>query len=85
MKRQFIRQRQRILTPELKVKLCEMVATSSTVVESAERLGVSLRTVQRERKYDEDFDHQLLLALGAPPDPLKLMQAAARTHWRAAA
>lgn len=85
MERQYIRQRQRILTPELKVKLCEMVATSSTVVEAAERLGVSLRTVQRERKYDEDFDHQLLLALGAPPDPLKLMQAAARTHWRAAA
>lgn len=41
--------------------------------------------MQRERRYDEDFDHELRLALSLPPDPLKLMQAAARTHWRAAA
>jgi hypothetical protein len=85
MKRQYIRGRNRVLTPELRVKLCELVRESSTIVQAAEALGVSLRTVQRERKYDEDFDHELRLALSAPPDPLKLMQAAARTHWRAAA
>ncbi|BBO36247.1 hypothetical protein [Lacipirellula parvula] len=85
MKRQYIRGRNRVLTPELRVKLCQLVRESSTLVEAAEAIGVSLRTVQRERKYDEDFDHELLLALSAPPDPLKLMQAAARTHWRAAA
>ena len=85
MKRQYIRGRNRILTPELRVKLCQLVRESATIVEAAEAIGVSLRTVQRERKYDEDFDHELLLALSAPPDPLKLMLAAARTHWRAAA
>ena len=46
---------------------------------------MSLRTVQRERKYDQDFDHEVRLALQSPPDPLKLMEHAARTHWRAAA
>lgn len=85
MKRQYIRGRNRILTPELRVQLCQLVRESATLVEAAEALGVSLRTVQRERKYDEDFDHELRLALSLPPDPLKLMQAAARTHWRAAA
>ncbi|WP_428307071.1 hypothetical protein [Lacipirellula sp.] len=85
MKRQYIRGRNRIFTPELKVQFCQLVRTSATLVEAAEAVGVSLRTVQRERKYDEDFDHELCLALSAPPDPLKLMHAAARTHWRAAA
>ena len=85
MYRRYIRGRSRILDPELKSKLCELVAESATIEEAAETLDVSLRTVQRERKGDEDFDHELRLALQAPPDPKKLMQNAARTHWRAAA
>ena len=80
-----IRGRRRILTPALKSELCRLVAKSATIEDAADTLDVSLRTVQRERKHDEDFDHELRLSLQAEPDPKKLMQTAARTHWRAAA
>jgi hypothetical protein len=75
----------RIMTPERRAKLCELIAESHTIEEASEAVGVSIRTVQRERKRDEDFDHDVLLALQKTPDPLKLMEQAARTHWRAAA
>lgn len=75
----------RIMTPERQTKLCELIAESHTIEEAAEAVGVSIRTVQRERKRDEDFDHEVLLALQKTPDPLKLMEQAARAHWRAAA
>jgi len=45
----------------------------------------TLRTVQREAKLDEDFHHELKLSQRVTPDPLKIMESAARTHWRAAA
>ena len=80
-----IRGRRRLLDPEKKVELCEHVAKGAPVEDAAETVGVSIRTVQRERKLDEDFDHELQLSLRATPDPLKMMQAASRTHWRAAA
>ena len=80
-----IRGRRRIMTRELKAELCRLVAESVSIESAADTLDVSLRTVQRERKNDEDFDHELRLSLQAEPDPKKLMQAAARTHWRAAA
>ena len=81
-----IRGRRRVLDCEKKARLCELISMESYSVEqAAESLDVSLRTVQRERKYDQDFDHELRLALQSPPDPLKLMETAARTHWRAAA
>jgi hypothetical protein len=75
----------RIMTPARRAKLCELIAESHTIEEASEAIGVSIRTVQRERKRDEDFDHEVLLALQKTPDPLKLMEQAARTHWRAAA
>lgn len=75
----------RVMTPERREKLCELLAESHTLEEASEAVGVSIRTVQRERKRDEDFDHEVLLALQKTPDPLKLMEQAARTHWRAAA
>ena len=75
----------RIMTPERREKFCELLAESHTIEEASEAVGVSIRTVQRERKRDEDFDHEVLLALQKTPDPLKLMEQAARTHWRAAA
>jgi hypothetical protein len=81
-----IRGRRRILNDAKKARLCELVAHESYSVEqAAESLDVSLRTVQRERKFDQDFDHEVRLALQQPPEPLKLMEHAARTHWRAAA
>ena len=80
-----IRQRSRLLTAGLKAQLCSLVAQSYTLESSADAIGVSLRTVQRERKLDDQFDRDVRRALGASPDPLKLMETAARTHWRAAA
>jgi len=85
MQAERTRQRSRLLTDDLKVQLCGLVAQSNTIESAAGALGVSLRTVQRERKLDERFDGEVRRALGASPDPLKLMEAAARTHWRAAA
>jgi len=83
--RRYIEGRPRLLDEEKKVELCEHVAKGASVEDAAETVGVSLRTVQRERQLDEDFDHELQLSLRQPPDPLKMMQHAARAHWRAAA
>jgi Trp operon repressor len=75
----------RIMTPARCAKFCELIAESHSQEEAAEAIGVSIRTIQRERKRDEDFDHEVRLALQKTPDPLKLMEQAARSHWRAAA
>ena len=81
-----IRGRRRVLDDAKKARLCELIDQESYSVEqAAESLDVSLRTVQRERRHDQDFDHEVRLALQQSPDPLKLMEQAARTHWRAAA
>ena len=62
MHRPHIRGRNRVLDQQKKAKLCELVAESATIEQAAETLDVSARTVQRERKEDEDFDHQLRLS-----------------------
>jgi hypothetical protein len=80
-----LRGRRRTLDPAKKAQLCDIVARGASVEEAADDLGVSLRTVQREARRDRDFDHELRLAQRAVPDPLRLMQSAARAHWRAAA
>ena len=77
--------RRRTLDRNKKTQICDLVARSATMGEAAAALGVSIRTVQREARRDHDFDQQLRHAHTAAPDPLKLMQSAARTHWRAAA
>ena len=81
----YIHERRRIMDPAKKVKFCQLIRESQTIEHAAEWVDVSIRTVQRERKRDEDFDHEVRLALQATPDPLTLMENAARTHWRAAA
>ena len=81
----YIHERRRIMDPAKKAKFCQLIRESQTIEHAAEWLDVSIRTVQRERKRDEDFDHEVRLALQATPDPLTLMENAARTHWRAAA
>lgn len=78
--------RQRSLTPDKQTELCALVAQGVSLELAADRVGVTLRTVQREVERDEDFAHDLCLAeQAAPVNPLKLMEQAARTHWRAAA
>lgn len=81
----YIHQRRRIMDTAKKVKFCQLVRESHSLEEAAEWVDVSIRTVQRERKRDEDFDHEIRLAQQATPDPLRLMENAARVHWRAAA
>ncbi|BBO30840.1 hypothetical protein [Lacipirellula parvula] len=81
-----LRGRRRVLDEAKQARLCELVAKESySVEEAAESLDVSLRTVQRERRHNEEFDDELRLALQQKPNPMKLMVEAARTHWRAAA
>jgi hypothetical protein len=78
--------RPRSLTLEKQKELLAHVAHGGTVEEAAHIVGVSLRTVQREAKGNEFFDHDLKLAQhSAEADPEKLMHRAARAHWRAAA
>jgi hypothetical protein len=67
--RRRIAGRRRLLDPEKKVTLCELVAKGASVEDAAETVGVSIRTVQRERRLDEDFDHELQLSLRQAPDP----------------
>jgi len=81
----YIHERRRIMDPAKKAKFSQLVRESQTIEHAAEWVDVSIRTVQRERKRDEDFDHEVRLALQATPDPLTLMENAARVHWRAAA
>jgi hypothetical protein len=78
--------RPREFTYERRRELLEHVSQGATVEEAAQIVGLSLRTVQREAKHNEHFDHDLQLALhAAPVDPHQLVLRAARTHWRAAA
>jgi hypothetical protein len=80
-----IRGRRRFFDPQKKVEFCNLVDEGASVEQAAEAMDVSLRTVEREAKRDEDFDHELRLAQRSTPDPFKLMKGHARTHWRAAA
>jgi hypothetical protein len=79
------RGRRRVLDPQKKADLCELVARGFTVDEAAGCVGVSVRTVQRELMRDEAFSRQVLAAQRTPPDPARIMQSAARAHWRATA
>src|SRR5688500_13607722 len=65
--------------------LADAVSRGATLREAALNVGVSIRTVQREARLDADFDLKLRTAYNDQPDPLFIMQNAARTHWRAAA
>jgi hypothetical protein len=67
-------------------ELINHIGQGATIEEAARIVGVSLRTVQREAKINDDFHHDLALAQhDADVDPEKLMHRAARSHWRAAA
>ncbi len=77
--------RRRTLDRNKKRLFCDAVSRGASMTEAAVTVGVSLRTVQREARLDPDFDQQLRLAHTDKPDPLAIMQSAARTHWRAAA
>lgn len=75
----------RIIDAARKEKFCALIRESHSLEEAADELDVSLRTVQRERQRDEAFDRDIRAAKQSHPNPLLLMESAARTHWRAAA
>jgi hypothetical protein len=78
--------RRRALDRQKKQLFCDTVARGATMTEAAVALGVSLRTVQREARRDQQFDQALRDAHHAPSaDPLTLMKSHARRHWRATA
>jgi hypothetical protein len=70
----------------MRSELVHHVGQGATVTQAAQIVGTSLRTVQREAKLNDDFHHDLKLALEtAPVNPERVMGQAARAHWRAAA
>jgi hypothetical protein len=78
--------RPRALDAKKMHELLDLIGHGSSVEEAAQVVGVSLRTVQREAKDNEFFDHDLRLALqSADVDCEKILPRAAHTHWRAAA
>ena len=76
----YIHERRRLMDTAKKVKFAQLVRESHSLEEAAEWVDVSIRTVQRERRRDEDFDHEVRLAQQASLDPLRLMENAARIH-----
>lgn len=77
--------RSRALDPHRKAQLCDLLRQSYSLEQAAAGVDVSLRTLQRERLRDEAFDQEIRAALRSGPEPMRLMEEAARTHWRAAA
>jgi hypothetical protein len=78
--------RPREFTPDMCAELLHHVAQGASIEQAAHSVGISYRTVQREAKADDGFQLELERALAAGPvDPERIMQQAARTHWRAAA
>lgn len=73
------------LDRQKKTQICDLVSAGAKLADAALAVGVSVRTIQRQILRDPEFDQELRLCQATPADPLRLMQSAARTHWRAAA
>jgi hypothetical protein len=78
--------RPRELTRPKRDELLHRIGQGASLAQAAKIVGVSLRTVQREAKTDDEFHHDLAIAQDdAPVDPERQLNRAARAHWRAAA
>lgn len=67
-------------------EICALVAAGCGLEWASRYVGVSARTIRREALRDEDFHDQLRRAeLSSQLNPLKALQNATGTHWRAAA
>jgi hypothetical protein len=78
--------RPRELTHSKRSELIRHVAQGASLAQAARIVGVSLRTVQRQAKTDDEFHHDLeLVQDDAPVNPERQLNRAARAHWRAAA
>src|SRR5689334_21034106 len=78
--------RPRSLDAAKRREVCAFVAGGCGIREAARYVRCSLATIRREAERDPDFDHQLRQSEAfARLSPLRAMQQAAQTHWRAAA
>jgi hypothetical protein len=80
------RGRPRVLTEIKRSEICGLVAGGCSLPEAARYVRCSLNTIRRELKRDPDFrEHLRRSEMYAQLSPLRMMQKAAATHWRAAA
>ena len=66
--------------------VCAIVAHGASLAEAAQYVGCALSTLHRERRSNEAFRKRLHAAeVEATLTPHRLMRAASRRNWRAAA
>jgi hypothetical protein len=67
-------------------EVCALVSAGCGIEFASRYVGCSARTIRREALRNEDFHEQLRRAeLSSQLNPLKALQNASSTHWRAAA
>jgi hypothetical protein len=80
------RGRRRVLDDAKRREICAYVAGGCNVREAARFVRCNINTVRREAERNPEFDEQLRRAQTyAQLSPLRAMQLASATHWRAAA
>ena len=80
------RGRPRALDDAKRREICALVAGGCAVRDAARYVRCSARTIRREAERDPDFHQQLRRSeMYAQLSPLRSMQQAVATHWRAAA
>jgi hypothetical protein len=78
--------RPRVLNDRKRAVICDLIAMGSGLRQAAEYVGCSVNTVRREAERDPNFREEIRCSLAnAELNPLRAMQRAIRTHWRAAA
>ena len=78
--------RHRVLDDLKRREICALVTAGCSISSAANYVGCNRATIRREELRDPEFAHQLRRSeLEAELNPLRTMQMAASTHWRAAA
>jgi hypothetical protein len=85
-KRSKRRSRPRSLDDTKRQIICAMVSSGCGLQDAARYVNCSVRTIRREAERNPDFDDELRRSdVHAKLNPLRAMQQAIGTHWRAAA
>jgi hypothetical protein len=80
------RGRPRVLDDVKRREVCALIAGGCSIQEAARYVRCSYKTIRREMKRDPAFhEHLRRSEMFAQLSPLRAMQQAAATHWRAAA
>src|SRR5262245_5771312 len=78
--------RPRVLDDAKRREICALISAGCGLETAARYVSCSLSTIRRETLRNDDFRQQLRAAeVQAQLNPLRAMQKAAATHWRAAA